>query len=153
VRTRHWLRVSCTGCNRLPSYMKRVRQGVLDPKANIEVRQITPVVTQIDGKNGEPRPSPLYIPHADSTEPRNSGFGFISASMGMSSCIEMAKTYGIGMCSIKHSNHFGMSASFVLQAAKEGFMSLVFTNSSPAVSPRSTLISKHDIFHLTHFEI
>lgn len=53
----------------------------------------------------------------------------------MDSCIDMASTYGIGMCSIKHSNHFGMSASFVLQAARRGMMSLVFTNSSPAVSP------------------
>lgn len=33
--------------------MERVRQGVLDPKAKIEVKQITPVVSQIDGKNGE----------------------------------------------------------------------------------------------------
>jgi LDH2 family malate/lactate/ureidoglycolate dehydrogenase len=62
------------------------------------------------------------------------GFGFLSATLGMDSCIDMASTYGIGMCSIKHSNHFGMSASFVLQAARRGMMSLVFTNSSPAVS-------------------
>jgi LDH2 family malate/lactate/ureidoglycolate dehydrogenase len=63
------------------------------------------------------------------------GFGFLSATLGMDSCIDMASVYGIGMCSIKHSNHFGMSASFVLQAARRGMMSLVFTNSSPAVSP------------------
>jgi hypothetical protein len=56
----------------------------------------------------------------------------------MDSCIDMASTYGIGMCSIKQSNHFGMSASFVLQAARRGMMSLVFTNSSPAVSPTRT---------------
>lgn len=48
------------GCNRLPSYMKRVRQGVLDPKAQIDIKQITPVVSQIDGKNGE-LPSPNLL--------------------------------------------------------------------------------------------
>jgi LDH2 family malate/lactate/ureidoglycolate dehydrogenase len=63
-----------------------------------------------------------------------SGFGFVSATLAMDKCIEMAKIYGIGMASIKHSNHFGMSASFVLQAARQDMMSLVFTNSSPAVS-------------------
>lgn len=53
--------------------------------------------------------------------------------MAMDACIQAAKTFGIGMCSIKHSNHFGMAASYTLQAAKEDMMSLVFTNSSPAV--------------------
>lgn len=32
--------------------MERVRQGVLDPKANIEVEQITPVVHQVNANNG-----------------------------------------------------------------------------------------------------
>ncbi len=48
-------------------------------------------------------------------------------------CIEMAKVYGIGMACIKHSNHFGMSAWLVQRALDEGLMSLVFTNSSPAL--------------------
>ena len=61
------------------------------------------------------------------------GFGFISATIAMERCVEMAKAYGVGMASIKHSNHFGMSASFALQAADSNMMSLVFTNSSPAV--------------------
>jgi len=37
--------------------------------------------------------------------------------------------------SIKHSNHFGMSAWIVQQAIDAGMMSLVFTNSSPALPP------------------
>jgi LDH2 family malate/lactate/ureidoglycolate dehydrogenase len=45
----------------------------------------------------------------------------------------MAQIYGIGMVSVKHSNHFGMSAWVVEQAIKEGMMSLVFANSSPAL--------------------
>jgi LDH2 family malate/lactate/ureidoglycolate dehydrogenase len=51
----------------------------------------------------------------------------------MASAIEMAKEFGIGMVSIKHSNHFGMSAWLVQQALDSGMMSLVFTNSSPAL--------------------
>lgn len=51
----------------------------------------------------------------------------------MKTCIEMASVYGIGMASVAHSNHFGMSAAYALQAAESGMMSLVFTNSSPAV--------------------
>lgn len=119
--------------------MKRIRQEVLAPDVDIRVEQITPVVSQIDGKNGEYQSRPRQqsfelISIYGVVVSCHAGFGFVSAALGMDSCIEMAATYGIGMCSIKHSNHFGMSASFVLQAARRGMMSLVFTNSSPAVS-------------------
>jgi LDH2 family malate/lactate/ureidoglycolate dehydrogenase len=100
------------GINRIPSYMERVRQGVLDPKASPTVKQVTPVVAQVDGHNG---------------------FGFLAAHAGMAAAIESAKTFGIGMASVAHSNHFGMSAWIVQQALDAELMSLVFTNSSPAL--------------------
>jgi len=92
--------------------MVRIQQGVLDAKASPLLNQITPVVAQVDGKNG---------------------FGFLAAQLGMSCAITMAKEFGIGMVSIKHSNHFGMSAWIVQQALDADMMSLVFTNSSPAL--------------------
>ncbi|TVY32657.1 putative oxidoreductase [Lachnellula occidentalis] len=104
--------VDTHGMNRIPSYMDRVAQGVLDAKATPELKKLTPVVAQVDGKNG---------------------FGFLAAHQGMQCAIEMAKEFGIGMVSIKHSNHFGMSAWVVQQAIDAGMMSLVFTNSSPAL--------------------
>ncbi|THZ67860.1 Malate/L-lactate dehydrogenase [Aureobasidium pullulans] len=104
--------VDTHGVNRIPSYVARIRQGVLDPKAEPELKEITPVVAQVDGKNG---------------------FGFVSAKLGMAKAIDMAKVFGIGMVSVKHSNHFGMSAWVVQQALDAGLMSLVFTNSSPAL--------------------
>lgn len=104
--------VDTHGINRLPSYLKRVRQGVLKATDSPILTQITPVVASIDGCNT---------------------FGFLSAHLGMQRCIEMAEVYGIGMCSIKHSNHFGMSAWIVQQAVDANMMSLVFTNSSPAL--------------------
>jgi len=102
--------VDTHGINRVPSYMVRIQQGVLDAKASPLLNQITPVVAQVDGKNG---------------------FGFLAAQLGMSCAITMAKEFGIGMVSIKHSNHFGMSAWIVQQALDADMMSLVFTNSSP----------------------
>ena len=51
----------------------------------------------------------------------------------MACAISMAREFGIGMVSISHSNHFGMSAWIVQQALDAGMMSLVFTNSSPAL--------------------
>ncbi len=104
--------VDTHGINRIPSYMARIRSGVLDPKAQPTVQKMTPVVAQVDGHNA---------------------FGFLAAHLGMNTAIEMAKEFGIGMVSVKHSNHFGMSAWIVQQAIDAGMMSLVFTNSSPAL--------------------
>ncbi|KAI2638598.1 Malate/L-lactate dehydrogenase [Xylaria nigripes] len=106
--------VDTHGMNRISSYMARVRQGVLNAKASPELTKITPVVAQVDGRNG---------------------FGFLAASKGMAAAVDMAREFGIGMVSIKHSNHFGMSAWIVQQAIDAGMMSLVFTNSSPALPP------------------
>lgn len=100
------------GINRLPSYMARVRAGVLNAAARPEIKQITPVVSQVDGHNG---------------------FGFLAATAGMDRAVEIAETFGIGMVSVKHSNHFGMSAWIVQRAIDRDMMSLVFTNSSPAL--------------------
>lgn len=104
--------VDSHGINRIPSYMSRIRQGVLDPRANPSLTKVTPVVARVDGQNA---------------------FGFVAAHMAMDSAIEMAREFGIGMVSVTHSNHFGMSASFVRQAVDAEMMSLVFTNSSPAL--------------------
>ncbi|EAS27574.2 malate/L-lactate dehydrogenase [Coccidioides immitis RS] len=104
--------VDSHGINRIPSYLARIRQKVLDPSVSPVVNKITPVVTQIDAQNG---------------------FGFIAANEAMNTAIKIAQVYGIGMVSVKHSNHFGMSASFVQQAIDADMLSLVFTNSSPAL--------------------
>jgi LDH2 family malate/lactate/ureidoglycolate dehydrogenase len=104
--------VDTHGMHRIPSYMERIRQKVLNPAAEPDVKHVTPVVAHVDGKNG---------------------FGFLAAHAGMAAAIESAKVYGIGMASVAHSNHFGMSAWVVQQALDADMMSLVFTNSSPAL--------------------
>ncbi|KAJ5407282.1 hypothetical protein N7465_008566 [Penicillium sp. CMV-2018d] len=104
--------VDTHGSNRIPSYMERIRQNALDPSAIPTIRQVTPAVAQVDAHNG---------------------FGFVAAHEGMKLAISMAQTFGIGMVSVKHSNHFGMSAWLVQQALEKDMMSLVFTNSSPAL--------------------
>lgn len=104
--------VDSHGINRLPSYLQRVRQGVLDPKAQPTLNPKTPVVALMDGHNA---------------------FGAVVARQAMTAAVSMATTYGIGMVSCKRSNHFGISAWVVQQAVDAGMMALVFTNSSPAL--------------------
>ncbi|RYO81109.1 hypothetical protein DL766_007194 [Monosporascus sp. MC13-8B] len=95
--------VDTHGINRIPSYMARIRQGVLDAAASPEVARVTPVVAQVDGRNG---------------------FGFLAAHLGIMTAIDMARKFGIGMVSVKRSNHFGMSAWICQQAIDADMMSL-----------------------------
>ncbi|KAK8080138.1 malate/L-lactate dehydrogenase [Apiospora hydei] len=94
--------VDTHGVNRLPSYMARVRSGVLDAAAVPTLAQVTPAAAQVDGHNT---------------------FGAVA---GAWRC-KLPSTWP----AFKHSNHFGMSAWLVQKALDEGMMSLVFTNSSP----------------------
>src|SRR5439155_25808943 len=48
---------------------------------------------------------------------------------------DRAGQFGIGVVSFRRSTHFGMAASYVMQALDAGFISLVFSNASPAMPP------------------
>lgn len=88
--------------------------GLVNAKANIQIIEKTPVAAHVDGDNG---------------------FGFIVASKAMNEAIRRASTYGIGIVTANHSNHFGMAATYVNQALDAGMISLVFTNSAKQMPP------------------
>jgi LDH2 family malate/lactate/ureidoglycolate dehydrogenase len=106
--------VDSHGIIRLPGYLSRVRQGLVNPRPNIEIKRVTPVAAQADGQNG---------------------FGFVVATRAMAEAIAIARTFGVGIVSTRRSTHFGMAANYVLQAIEAGFVSLVFTNASRAMPP------------------
>ncbi|KAM5347268.1 hypothetical protein ACJ41O_010273 [Fusarium nematophilum] len=106
--------VDTHGINRIPSYIERIKLGSFKATVDPTVTRVTPAVTQVDGHNG---------------------WGFVATDAGVDAAIESAQIYGIGMASIKHSNHYGMAAWVVQKAIDSGMVSLVFTNSSPAMPP------------------
>jgi LDH2 family malate/lactate/ureidoglycolate dehydrogenase len=75
---------------------------------------VTPVAAALDGQNG---------------------FGFVIGTRAMAEAIALARKSGIGIVSARRSTHFGMAASYALQALDAGFVSLVFTNASRAMPP------------------
>ena len=106
--------VDTHGLMRLPGYLDRLRRGLINARPRLEAKRVTPVAASIDGQDG---------------------FGFVVATRAMAAAIAMAKTCGIGVVSVRRSTHFGMAASYVLQAIEAGYMSLVFTNASPSMPP------------------
>jgi LDH2 family malate/lactate/ureidoglycolate dehydrogenase len=106
--------VDTHGVVRLPGYLDRVRRGLINPRPAIEVKRVTPVAAAVDGQNG---------------------FGFVVATRAMAEAMGMAGALGLGIAAARRSTHFGMAASYVLQAVEAGFIGLVFTNASRAMPP------------------
>jgi LDH2 family malate/lactate/ureidoglycolate dehydrogenase len=106
--------VDTHGVIRLPGYLDRLRRGLINPRPDLRLAHATPVAASLDGQNG---------------------FGFVVARRAMAAAIHIARTYGIGLVSARRSTHFGMAASYVLQAVEAGFIAIVFTNASPAMPP------------------
>jgi LDH2 family malate/lactate/ureidoglycolate dehydrogenase len=106
--------VETHGVVRLTHYLNRVRLGLIKARPEITVTTVTPVAKLVDGDDG---------------------FGFVIAERAMQEAIESASVFGIGMVAVKNSSHFGMAASYVLQAERAGYMSMVFTNASRGMPP------------------
>jgi hypothetical protein len=86
------------------------------------------------------------------------GFGYLAAKVVIDAAIKEAEVYGIGMASVAHLNHFGVSAWVVQQAIDANMMSMVFTNSSPTMaiksaSPRSLVWVSYGLFKSGAFKI
>jgi LDH2 family malate/lactate/ureidoglycolate dehydrogenase len=114
--------VDTHGLCRLPGYLDRVRRGLINPRPELVPRRVTPAAAALDGQNG---------------------FGFVVGTRAMREAIAVARELGIGIVSVRRSTHFGMAASYVLQALDAGMISLVFSNASPAMPPwgaRSALL-------------
>lgn len=104
--------VASHGVGRVPIYTERLRRGLVNARPQLALRPLTPVAAQLDADNA---------------------LGFISATRAMDAAIGMAREFGIGMVWVHRSTHFGMAASYLLQAVRAGYAAFVFTNASRAM--------------------
>jgi L-2-hydroxycarboxylate dehydrogenase (NAD+) len=115
------------GISRIPMYLTRLRKGLVKARPNIIVTKAANAVASVDGDNG---------------------MGFLAAHRAMDEAINMARENGIGLVGVKRSTHFGMGALYALQAIEAGYISMIFTNSSPAIpmwGGRSTFLGASPI--------
>ncbi|TKW63737.1 MAG: Ldh family oxidoreductase [Paracoccus denitrificans] len=101
------------GISRMPMYLERLRRGLVNPRPAIRVEQVAGAVSSVDGDNA---------------------MGFLPSHIAMDEAMRLAESAGIGLVGVRNSTHFGMGALYVLQALERGFVSMVFTNSSPAIA-------------------
>lgn len=104
--------VDSHGVSRIPMYLTRLREGLVNPRPEVKVTKVAGAVAHVDGDNG---------------------MGFIPSHIAMDTACDLAKDSGIGLVGVHRSTHFGMGASYALRAIEKGYISMVFTNSSPAI--------------------
>ncbi|MCL4535489.1 MAG: Ldh family oxidoreductase [Bacteroidetes bacterium] len=102
------------GIQNLGNYLTRLRAGLIDGKARMEVVRETPSAALIDAKNG---------------------VGQLAGLMGMELCIKKAKGAGIATVAVGHSNHYGAAAYYAIMAAKEGLIGYSTTNAGCTLAP------------------
>lgn len=106
--------VDTHGIVRLPGYLDRVARGLVTAAPQLRPRRVAPAVAHLDGQDG---------------------LGFVVATRATDEAMAIAAETGIGLVGVSRSTHFGMAATYLLQAAENGFAALVFTNASPAMPP------------------
>ncbi len=105
--------VASHGIGRIPVYTQRLRLGLVNPKPQLKVSgdgNGLGATAHVDGDNG---------------------MGYVVAHKAMAEAITRAQQHGISLVLASHSNHFGMSASYVQQALNAGLGAFVFTNAPP----------------------
>lgn len=106
--------VNTHGIVLLPTYLKRIAKGLINPAPQLRVDAIAPAVAALDGQDG---------------------LGIVVATHAVKHAITLARTAGLGLVGVRNSTHYAMAATFLLQAIEAGFAAMVFTNASPALPP------------------
>ncbi|MFP4481622.1 MAG: Ldh family oxidoreductase [Thermovirgaceae bacterium] len=98
------------GLQRIVDYERYVRQGIFLPDAPTETVYETPLSTVLDGNNG---------------------IGMDIALKSMKACLGKASERGVGFCSVRNSNHFGMAGLWAEMAPPQKCIGITMTNTEP----------------------
>lgn len=102
------------GITRLPIYVKKIKNGGLNPKSSFSFVNDKGVASVLDA---------------------NHGFGQVAAHFALERAIEKAKAFGLGAVAVRNSNNFGTAAYFLNSAVQKGMIAIIMANSAPAIAP------------------
>ena len=102
------------GMQRMVRYHKGLEKGTIHLDAKPEVVFETPVSAVIDGHNG---------------------MGQLIGYFAMEKAIEKAKTSGIGIVTVRESNHYGIAGFYAKMASEQGLIGMSCTNSEAIMVP------------------
>jgi LDH2 family malate/lactate/ureidoglycolate dehydrogenase len=98
----------------VPVYTRRIQAGGLNPRPAIKVVRETQAMVLLDADRG---------------------MGQVASSAAMRQAIQKAKTTGVGVAAVRHSNHFGAAAYYAMIAASENQIGFATTDAEPIMAP------------------
>ena len=102
------------GMQRLVRYHKGIEKGLIDVNAKPEVVSDCKTSAVIDAHDS---------------------MGQVVGHKAMEMAIKKAKRYGVGIVSVKNSNHFGIAGYYAKMASDAGLLGFAFTNSEAIMVP------------------
>lgn len=105
---------SSHGMLRLPWYVERLRSGAMTAFTQASLAVDNGAIAVLDGMDG---------------------IGQVLTAQAVQLGVERARRFGISAVGVRNSNHFGTAAYFTRAAAKEGCVTFLATNASPAMAP------------------
>ncbi|MFH2008959.1 MAG: Ldh family oxidoreductase [bacterium] len=106
--------ISSHGVARLGRYLAGIKAGYIRPGIEFGVQEPAPAIGVIDAKNG---------------------VGQVVSEVAMHLAIRKAKAHGVGMVTVRNSNHFGIAGYYVQMALEERMLGVCMTNAAPLVIP------------------
>ena len=102
------------GVQRMVLYYKTIKNGRIHMDSKWEIIHETPISAVIDN---------------------HFGVGQLVGHFAMNKAIEKAKTSGIGIVTVRNSNHYGIAGYYAKMACKEGLIGFSVTNSEAIMVP------------------
>jgi LDH2 family malate/lactate/ureidoglycolate dehydrogenase len=106
--------IASHGVARLGRYVSGLAAGYIRPGVAFEVVEPAAALAVIDAKNG---------------------IGQVVSEMAMDLAISKAASQGIGLVTVRNSNHYGIAGYYVLKALEKRMLGVSLTNSAPLVIP------------------
>lgn len=97
-----------------PYYAHRLRNGLINPRAELRVVSESLATLVLDGDNG---------------------LGHPNGQRAMQQCIARAQQCGVGVVTVRNSNHYGIAGYYAMQALPHNMIGLSFTNARPLQAP------------------
>lgn len=105
---------SSHGVMRAPWYIDRLRNGVMNAVTQARLIVDAGAIAVMDAGDG---------------------VGQVVAERAMKDAVRRAKAHGVGVVSVRNSNHHGALGYFTRMAAAQGCIGMLTTNGSPAMAP------------------
>lgn len=106
--------VGSHGVIRLESYLKRLKNGLINLGATMPLLNETPACALLDAENG---------------------FGQVAGVKAVDLAVAKATAMGVGVVAVRNSNHFGVSAFYAVRATDRNMAAIVFTNAGATMMP------------------